>query len=119
MKQVLWVSRHEMTGLQRADLERIMGAPVHLIRWEDTVHDVSELVPSLRTAAAIAAVLPPELLAKLLDAAGDKPVLRAVSRREPTGQFRVLPDGRQEQEFAFVHGGWEQILQVDIKTRRL
>ena len=119
MKQVLWVSRHEMTAPQRADLERIMGGTVRLLPWRDTVRDVSELLPALRVSDAAAVVLPPELLAGLLDAAEGKPVLRAVSGREPTGQVRTLPDGRTEPEFAFVHRGWEQVLRVQIRTRQL
>lgn len=119
MKQILWVSRHEMTAPQRADLERVMGGPVRLVPWRDTVRDVSELLPVLRASDAAAVVLPPELLARLLDAAEGKPVLRAVSRREPTGQTRTLPDGRKEPEFAFIHCGWEQVLRVEIQTQRL
>lgn len=118
MKQILWISRHEMTPPQQADLERIMGGPVRLLPWRDTVRDAAELVPSLRTADAVAAVLPPELLSQLLAAAGEKPVLRAISRREPTGQIRTLPDGQSEPEFAFVHDGWEQVLRIEIQTRR-
>ena len=118
MKQVRWVSRHERTEPQRADLERVMGGPVRLVPWRDTVRDVSELLPALHTADAVAAVLPPELLAQLLDAAEDKPVLQAVSQREPTGRVRKLSDGRREPEFAFVHRGWEQVLRIEIQTRR-
>ena len=70
-------------------------------------------------AGAVAAVLPPELLAKLLTLAGNKPVLRAVSERRATGCIRTLPDGRREQEFAYVHAGWEQLLRMDVRTRRL
>ena len=92
MKKVLWVSRHEMTAEQRADLDRVMGG---------------------------AELLPPELLAKLLTLAGNKPVLRAVSERRATGCIRTLPDGRREQEFAYVHAGWEQLLRMDVRTRRL
>lgn len=119
MKNVLWVSRHEMTAPQRADLNRIMGGAFRLIPWTDTVHDVAELEPALRAADAVAAVLPPNLLSRLLELADGKPVLRAASRREPTGRFCTLPDGRREPEFAFVHSYWEQILRVDIQTRRL
>lgn len=118
MKRVLWISRHEMTPPQRADLERVMGGPVELAVWPDTVRDVAALVPAVGQADAVAAVLPPELLGRLLVLAGDKPVLRAVSRREPTGRTVTLPDGRQEPEFAFVHDGWEQVLRVEIQTRR-
>ena len=79
----------------------------------------AQLLPLLQQADAVAAVLPPELLAELLALAGDKPVLRAVSERKATGRFRTLPDGRREQEFVYVHGGWEQLLHMDVRSQRL
>lgn len=118
MKKVLWVSRHEMTAEQRADLDRVMGG-AELLPWKETVTDIAQLLPLLEQADAVAAVLPPELLAKLLTLAGKKPVLRAVSERRATGCIRTLPDGRCEQEFAYVHAGWEQLLRMDVRTRRL
>ena len=118
MKKVLWVSRHEMTPEQRADLDRIMGG-TQLLPWQETVTDVARLAPLVRRADAVAAVLPPELLGKLLALAQGKPVLCAVNQRRATGRFRILPDGRREQEFAYVHGGWEQLLRLDIQKRRL
>ena len=42
-----------------------------------------------------------------------------MSERKATGRFHTLPDGRREQEFAYVHGGWEQLLRMDVRTRRL
>lgn len=119
MKRVLWVSRHEMTEAQRSDLERIMGDSVELETWKDTVRDVNTLRKSVERADAVAVVLPPELLQELLPIAGSKLVLRAASGREPTGRMIRLRDGREEQEFAFVHLYWEQILRIDIQTRRL
>ena len=113
MKKVLWVSRHEMTAEQRADLDRVMGG-AELLPWKETVTDVAQLLPLLEQADAVAAVL-----AKLLTLAGNKPVLRAVSERRATGCIRTLPDGRREQEFAYVHAGWEQLLRMDVRTRRL
>lgn len=118
MKKVLWISRHEMTPEQRSDLDRITGG-AELLLWKETVTDIAKLLPLLQQADAVAAVLPPELLAELLTLAGDKPVLYAVSERKATGRFRTLPDGRCEQEFAYVHGGWEQLLRMDVRTRRL
>ena len=118
MKKVLWVSRHEMTPEQRADLDRIMGG-AQLLPWQETVTDVARLAPLVRRADAVAAVLPPELLEKLLALAQGKPVLCAVNQRRATGRFRILPDGRRGQEFAYVHGGWEQLLRLDIQKRRL
>ena len=119
MKTVLWISRHEMTTAQLADLERVMGGPVRLLPWRDTVYTLAPLAPLLAECDAVAAVLPPELLRELLRMAGRKPVLRAVSGRRPTGRTDILPDGRQEPEFAFVHQGWEPILRLEISVRRL
>lgn len=119
MKTVLWISRHEMTAAQLADLERVMGGPVRLLPWRDTVYTLAPLVPRLAECDAVAAVLPPELLGELLRLAGNKPVLRAVSARRSTGRTVILPDGRQEPEFAYAHQAWEQILSLKISVRRL
>lgn len=118
-KRVLWISRHTMTNTQKADLERIMGGAVRLTAWADTVTDVEALRPVVEQADAVAAVLPAEKLAQLLTVAGNRPVLQAVSARCPTGQWTTLPDGRREQEFAFVHQGWQQILDIRIQTKAL
>lgn len=119
MKKVLWVSRHGMSKAQFADLERAMGGAVELVPWRDTVEDASRLAPALAEADAAAVVLPLELLAQFLPLAGGKPVLVAVSGREPTGRLVSTPDGRQEPEFAFVHRGWRQILRLELETRPL
>ena len=119
MKSVLWISRHEMTTRQREDLERVMGGDVRLLPFRDSVRALSELTPLLDACDAVAAVLPPELLAGLLRLAGEKPVLRAVSGRVPTGLTLTLPDGRQEAEFAFVHLRWEQVLRAEFEVRAL
>lgn len=118
-KQVLWVSRHEMTPAQRADLERIMGGPVELLPWRDTVRSAGELRPALASCDAAAVVLPLELLGQLLRLAGGKPVLQAVSERRATGKTVLTPDGREEPEFAFVHAGWRQVLRLELETRAL
>ena len=119
MQNVLGISRQERTPEQRADLERVMGCRVRLRLWRDTVREPAALVPALRGCDAVAAVLPPELLAELLRLAEGVPVLRAVSDRIPTGRTLTLPDGRREQEYAFVHQGWEQIVRAEFTVRRL
>lgn len=119
MKRVLWVSRHCMTGEQRADLERIMGGPVELLPWRDTVRDAAELAHALDQADAAAVVLPLELLRQLLPLAKGKPVLQAVSARQATGRTVAAPDGQEEPEFAFVHQGWRQILRLELETKPL
>ena len=118
-KHVLWISRHTMTAAQRADLERALGGHVELLRWEETVEDVRALMPLIGRADAVAAVLPLDKLAELLWVAGNKPVLVARAGRVPTGRTVLLPDGRQEKEFAFEHRGWWQLLAVNIRERRL
>lgn len=119
MKRVLWISRHQMTAEQRSDLERVMGEAVELRPWAETVEDLEDLRPELERADAVAAVLPVELLAELVRLAGKRPVLQAAAVRTPTGRVRTLPDGRREPEFAFAHGGWRQILRLELEVRDL
>ena len=119
MKNVLWISRHEMTAAQRADLERIMEGPVRLLPWRDTVRDVSSLTPAVKRSDAVAAVLPLELMARLLSLTEGKPLLQAVSERRPTGKLRATPEGGSEPEFAFVHRCWQQVLRLELETKIL
>ena len=119
MKRVLWISRHQMTAEQRSDLERVMGEAVELRPWTETVEDLTELCPEVERADAVAAVLPVELLAELVRLAGKRPVLQTAAVRTPTGRVHTLPDGRREPEFAFAHGGWRQILRLELEVRDL
>lgn len=119
MKRVLWISRHTMTQTQLADLQRVMGGPIQLTMWPETVEDVEALRPMVEQSDAVAAVLPMEKLAQLLKITGNRPVLQAKSGRMPTGHWAIQPTGAVEQEFAFVHLGWQQILEVQVKTRAL
>ena len=118
-KRVLWISRHTMTAAQRADLERVMGGAVELTPWTDTVEDVRSLLPLIARVDAVAAVLPLEKLAGLIELAGETPVLVARAGRVSTGRTVVLLDGRREREFAFEHRDWRQILEVTIREREL
>lgn len=108
-----------MTFAQRKDLERVLDEPIEILPWKDTVKNISELIPLLRRADVTAVVLPPELIAELLPLMGEKPVLRAVSARRPSGYTLTLPDGRQEQQFDFVHLRWERIVECRIVTEAL
>ena len=73
---------------------------------KETVTDVAQLLPLLEQADAVAAVLPPELLAKLLTLAGNAGAARGEREKGHGLHSRTLPDGRREQEFAYVHAGW-------------
>ena len=119
MKQVLWISRHQMTPAQRADLERALQDTVQLTCWTQTVRALAQLEPAVRAADAVAAVLPVELLAQLVRLADGRPVLQAVSERQPTGRMLTLPDGRREAEFAFAHRCWQQIVRLELEVRDL
>ncbi len=119
IKTILWISRHEMTGEQLTELEQIMGGPVRLIIWRDTVHKLAALAPAMEGCDAVAAVLPPELWPGLLQLAGDIPVLRAAAERIPTGRVLILPDGRKEMEYIYICRGWEQVLRAEFTVRRL
>ena len=122
MKTVLWISRHEMTDEQFRDLERVMEDEVQLIQWSSTIADAGALrgaYSSLGHIDAVAAVLPLGLLCELRKLAGSTPVLISVSERKATGRITDLPDGRKEPEVAFAHICWEQVLKIEIQTRRL
>ena len=119
MKKVLWVSRHEMTKDQFQDLERVMGGPVELVLWKNTVKNVKDLAPVLACVDAAAVVLPTEKLAELMQYSQGKPVLQAVAERKLTGSVSILPDGRKEPEITFVHKGWQEILRLEYVTRFL
>ena len=119
MLTVLWISRHQMTYDQQVDLQQILDETCKLVQYDKTVISLSQILPQLRQADVICAVLPPELCSQILEAVPGKPLLRAISGRVPTGRTVTAWDGRKEQEYAFVHRGWEQIIRMDIKTRRL
>ncbi len=114
-KNVLWISRHRMTERQMADLRRIMGGPVRLTVWPDTVEDVADLAPAVREADAVCAVLPIKPLAELLRLAGNRPILLSVSGRRPTG----LLDENGDPKFHFVHLRWMQVVKLDLELRTL
>ncbi|OUQ43214.1 hypothetical protein B5E65_05420 [Gemmiger sp. An120] len=119
MKKVLWVSRHQMTPEQLADLERVMQDQVELLQYKDTLKTVDELKPLLPQVQAIAVVLPLEMVAQLMPLAGDRPVLQSVSRRIPSGRMLHLADGRAEEEFVFEHNGWQQIVHLQLQLKLL
>lgn len=107
MKQVLWVSRHEMSDEQLRDLWQTVGQ-FRLLSYTASVHEITELMPLIQESNLIAAVLPPLLLRDLVKAAGDKPVIISRADRIPCGT-RLLPNGIVEPEFMFIHKQWLQL----------
>lgn len=119
MKNILWVSRHQMTETQEADLRRIAADEINVYQYKDTVRDVNVLVPLINNSDIICAVLPIGAMSQVRAMCGDKPLLQARSARLPTGNVTTLPDGRQEQEFEFKHVCWEQILKLEYEIKVL
>ena len=120
VKRILWFSRHNMTDAQIADLKRIFG--------EIEIHHVSANASSFRDVLeagkdddVLAVVLPPALLADLTNPRNNtKPVIRAIANRVATGKPVVNPaTGKLEDEFKFVHAGWERVLKIEVVTERL
>ena len=119
MKKVLWISRHNMTKEQIEDLQRITGEEVEIIPWRETVHSMTEIKPLIEEADLIAAVLPLDLLAALLEASGGKKVLQSVADRIPSGKLRAIAGGAVEPEFEFRHRYWQQIIKINVEVKRL
>lgn len=118
MKNVLWISRHEMAEKQKEDLIRIAGDEIRITQWKETLHNISEIKPLIENSDMLAAVLPLDLLSQLLSEAQGKPVIQSVTERIATGSTRTLTDGRTEPEFEYRHKYWQQILNIDIKTKK-
>ena len=121
MNKVLWLSRHAMTDDQLADLRRIYGADVEIQQYADSVKNASEVVEIASDCDVLAVVLPPNILADLVNPrVNQKPVVRAIANRVPTGGTVINPaNGKEETEFRFEHAGWERIVKVEIVTERL
>ena len=121
VKSVLWFSRHTMTDDQLSDLKRIFGEDI-------IVHQVSASATSFRDVLeagkdddVLAVVLPPAMLADLTNPRNNqKPVIRAIANRVPTGQMVVNPaTGREEEQFKFEHAGWERVIKIEVVTEKL
>ena len=59
MLTVLWISRHQMTYDQQVDLQQILDETCKLVQYDKTVISLSQILPQLRQADVICAVLPP------------------------------------------------------------
>lgn len=119
MKKVFWISRHTMTPEQISDLERITNGTIVVNQYKGTVNSVASLIDDINDSDIIAAVLPVDKMAELISLADDKPVLRANSKRVATGKMYTNANGDTEEEFQFVHDYWEQMIRIDIVSKRL
>lgn len=119
--KILWVSRHELSNEQLTDLERIYGDDVEIVKFQDNVQSARQLVEVGEDCEVFAVVLPPALLADLTNpCVNQKPVIRSVMERVPTGYTNVNPvTGKEEMEMAMHFVAWEQVDEIRIFTHRL
>ena len=118
--KILWLSRHNMTGEQYADLKRIYGN-VEIKQVSKTVNGWQDVVDLGYDCDVLAVVLPISILADLTNPRNNrKPVIRAKSNRVPTGKSVLNPaTGKEEEEYLFEHVGWEQIESVVLSVKEL
>ena len=113
--KILWVSNEQLT-----DLERIYG-DVEIVKFQDNVQSARQLVEVGEDCEVFAVVLPPALLADLISPhINQKPVIRSVMERVPTGTMIVNPvTGKEEMEMAMHFVAWEQVDEFRNVTHRL
>ena len=121
VKSVLWFSRHNMTNDQIDDLKRIFGSDITINHVSANAASWKDVVDAGANDDVLAVVLPPALLTDLTNPRNNqKPVIRAIANRVPTGKQVVNPaTGKLEDEFKFVHAGWERVLKIEVVTERL
>ena len=121
VKSILWFSRHNMTDDQINDLKRIFGSDITINHVSANAASWRDVVEAGADDDVLAVVLPPALLADLTNPRNNqKPVIRAIANRVPTGKQVVNPaTGKLEDEFKFVHAGWEKVLKIEVVTERL
>jgi len=118
MNRILWLSRHDMTGEQSADLKRIYG-DVEIVKVSETVKSAAEVLNFGADCDVLAVVLPPAILADLVKVTV-KPVIRAVSERVLTGEKVLNPaTGTFEDQYVFKFMYWERVISVTVVTERL
>lgn len=121
VKKILWFSRHTMTQDQFNDLKRIYGEEIEVKQVSESASSYKDVLAAGEDCQVLAVVLPPAMLADLTNPRNNtKPVIRAIANRVPTGNMVVNPaTQKEEQEFRFEHAGWEQVLKVEVVTKRL
>ncbi len=118
--RVLWLSRHELTEAQVADLNRIYGE-IEVKNFKQSVSSWKDVVEAGTDCDVLAVVLPPAILADLTNPRNNsKPVIRAKANRVPTGNTIVNPaTGKEETEYRFEHAGWERVVKIEVVVEAL
>lgn len=119
--RVLWYSRHQMTADQLDDLKRIYGEGIEVKQVSESAASFKDVLAAGEDCQILAVVLPPAMLADLTNPRNNnKPVIRAIANRVPTGNMVVNPATQKEEpEFRFEHAGWEEVIKIEVVTKRL
>lgn len=116
--KILWLSRHELNERQLEDLERIFGE-IEIKNISMVVKSAEDVIEAGKDCDILAVVLPPQIITEFIKKT-DKPVIRALNDRVPTGRKIVNPrNGNEEDEYVFQHGGWERIIRIKVVTEKL
>ena len=107
--RLVWVSRHELTDLNKQILQKAFG-DFDVVQFADTVQDVKELkaFADQHKADAYIIVLPPHLTQQLMQT-DKRPIYRFVVER------RLKENGEAE----FIPIGLEQIKEIRVVTERI
>lgn len=118
--RILWFSRHQLTQEQRNDLQRIYGA-FELIRMSGTINNISEILKTGQDneVDVYAVVLPTNLLQELIEKT-NLPVIRSCIVRAETGNTIINSStGLAEKEYMIAHKHWEQVIRLELITKKL
>ena len=109
MVRLVWVSRHELTDLNKQILQKAFG-DFDVVQFKDTVQDIRDLkqFADQHRADAYVVVLPPHLIQQLL----------AIDRR-PIYRFIVERRLKENGEAEFIPTGLEQIKEIKVVTERI
>ena len=118
--RALWLSRHDMTDEQKADLERIYPS-CEIVKLDQTADNVQTLLEWCKGFDVLAAVLPIELLCELMKLKPDGlRVIFARSERVKTEKTVLNPaTGGMDSEYLFRFDGWREIVRLDCEITNL
>jgi len=105
----VWVSRHELTDLNKQILQKAFG-DFDVVQFKDTVQDIRQLkeFADQSKADAYIVVLPPHLIQQLMQV-DKRPIYRFIVER------RLKENGEVE----FIPIGLEQIKEIKVVTERI
>lgn len=116
--KVLWFSRHQMTDSQKeifsnCEITTISGSPANVhVEFEGSVNGVdTKLLPLkeiVKDFDIIAIVLPIHLEQQVLGIAGNKPVIKAMTKRE------LIKVNGEEDKVVFNFDGWKRIIKIEV-----